>query len=294
MRVFGASSVQRILLHYKELMTMKKPFEIPTVLAIAGSDPSGGAGIQADLKTFMGTGVYGAAAIAGLTAQNTVSVDAAIPVDADFVSAQLKSVFSDIRIDAIKLGMLPGRAICEAIAPFLAGTTCPVICDPVMVATSGGQLINKEAVTALIDIILPETDYLTPNLYELEVLHGKPVGDIIDAGMAVMERFPGLAGITLKGGHRPDPEGTVTDTLLYREHGRLKQSTAVNPHIDTQNTHGTGCTFSSAMAAYLAKNHLPAEAFSLAVQYTHRLIAAAKDRKIGQGHGPLLHHLHHA
>ncbi len=268
---------------------MTTPVEIPTVLSIAGSDPSGGAGIQADLKTFMATGVYGAAAIAGLTAQNTRAVDAAVAVDADFVKAQLQSVFSDIRIDTIKLGMLPGRAICKAVAPFLAGY--PVVCDPVMVATSGGRLVDKDAVSALMDIILPEADYVTPNLYELEVLCGKPVDDIIEAGMVVLERFPTLSGIALKGGHRPDPGGTVTDTLLYRHSGEVRRAAETSPYIDTQNTHGTGCTFSSAMAAFLAKKHDPANAFIQAVRLTHRLIVLSKDRKIGTGHGPLLHHI---
>jgi hydroxymethylpyrimidine/phosphomethylpyrimidine kinase len=268
---------------------MKKTIETPTVLSIAGSDPSGGAGIQADLKTFMAAGVYGAAAIAGLTAQNTMAVDAAIPVPADFVKAQLQSVFTDIRIDAIKLGMLPGREICNVIAPFVL--KYPVVCDPVMVATSGGRLVDSDAVTALIEIILPVSDYVTPNLYELEVLYEKPVDNIIEAGMAVMERFPGLKGIALKGGHRPNPDGTVTDTLLYREMGTIKRADQTNPHIDTQNTHGTGCTFSSAMAAFLARKHTPADAFAQAVRMTHRLIVISRDKKIGSGHGPLLHHL---
>ncbi len=268
---------------------MSKPIEIPTVLSIAGSDPSGGAGIQADLKTFMAAGVYGAAAIAGLTAQNTLAVDAAIPVSADFVRAQLNSVFSDIRLDVVKLGMLPGRDICLAVAPFLK--KIPVVCDPVMVATSGGRLVDRDAVSALIDIILPEADYVTPNIYELEVLYGKPPDDPVEAGMAVMERFQNLSGIVLKGGHRPDPGGTVTDILLFREAGAICQMVETSPYIDTQNTHGTGCTFSSAMAAFMAKKDPPAEAFVKAVRLTHRLISTSKDRKIGHGHGPLLHHL---
>lgn len=267
---------------------MENAKKIPTVLSIAGSDPSGGAGIQADLKTFMSAGVYGAAAIAGLTAQNTMAVAAAIPVSGDFIRAQLESVFSDIRIDAVKLGMLPGREACRATAPFLPGHT--VVCDPVMVATSGGRLIDRDAVEALIDTILPKTDYVTPNVYELEVLYGKPVEDIVEAGMAVMEKFPGLSGIALKGGHRPDPGGTVTDTLLFRENGKIRHATETNPYIETRNTHGTGCTFSSAMAAFLAKQHPPEEAFAAAVGFTHRLIVLSRDKPIGKGHGPLLHH----
>lgn len=273
-------------------METKQAADIPTVLSIAGSDPSGGAGIQADLKTFMATGIYGAAAIAGLTAQNTVAVAAAIPVSADFVTAQLDSVFSDIRIDTVKLGILPGRPVCRAVAPFLAGRM--VVCDPVMVATSGGRLVDRDAVDALMESILPETDYVTPNIYELEVLHGKPVDDITEAGMGVMEQFPNLTGIVLKGGHRPNPDGTVTDTLLLRENGSIRQISRTNPCIRTKNTHGTGCTFSSAMAAFLAKNHTPGDAFAEAVRFTHRLIEISADHSIGFGHGPLLHHRHTA
>ncbi len=261
---------------------------IPTVLSIAGSDPSGGAGIQADLKTFMAGGVYGAAVIAGLTAQNTKAVAAAIPVDADFVKQQLESVYDDLRVDAIKLGMLAGRKICEVVAPFLGG--CPVVCEPVMVATSGGQLIDEQAVAALVDQILPRSDFVTPNLYELEILSGAPVVDMMEAGRAVLDQFPNLTGIALKGGHRPSGQ-TVTDVLLYRCAGRIERVIETHPYIDTENTHGTGCTFSSAMAACLAKKQNPADAFVWAVRLTHRLIVLSRNRKIGHGHGPLLHHL---
>jgi len=264
--------------------------EIPTVLSIAGSDPSGGAGIQADLKTFMAAGVYGAAALAGLTAQNTTAVMAAVAVDADFVRQQLESVFSDIRIDAVKLGMLPNREICKTVAAFLGD--CPVICDPVMVATSGGELIDAAAVSGLMAHILPKSDFVTPNLYELGVLIGKPVGDMVEAGMDVLARFPNLTGIALKGGHRPDAGGTVTDILLYRDSRRgIGQVTEIHPFIETKNTHGTGCTFSSALAAGLAKKQPPADAFVQAVRLTHRLIELSRDLRIGHGHGPLLHHL---
>lgn len=262
--------------------------QIPTVLSIAGSDPSGGAGIQADLKTFMAGGVYGAAVIAGLTAQNTMAVSAAIPVDPDFVKQQLQSVYDDLRIDAVKLGMLPGRAVCEAVAPFLGG--CPVICDPVMVATSGGQLIDEQAVAALIEKILPRSDFVTPNLYELEILSGAPVTDMVDAGRKVLDQFPNLTGIALKGGHRPLDQ-TVTDILLHRCAGRIEQVVETHPYIESENTHGTGCTFSSAMAVCLAKGWNPADAFVWAVRMTHRLIVLSRNRKIGHGHGPLLHHL---
>lgn len=263
---------------------------VPTVLSIAGSDPSGGAGIQADLKTFMSAGVYGMAVLAGLTAQNTTTVAAAIPVSADFVKQQLESVFSDIRVDAIKLGMLPNREICTAIVPFLGD--CPVVCDPVMVATSGGRLIDASAVSALMELILPKADFVTPNLFELGILFEKTVEDVVDAGKSILARYPNLSGIALKGGHRPDPNGTVKDIFLQRNSGSgISQLTEVHPFVVTQNTHGTGCTFSSALAAGLAKKEEPSKAFVRAVRLTHRLIELSRDTRIGHGHGPLLHHL---
>ena len=260
----------------------------PTVLSIAGSDPSGGAGIQADLKTFMATGVYGAAVIAGLTAQNTVSVDAAEAVSAAFVEKQLQSVLDDLTIDAVKLGMLPNRENCEAIAPYLKNYT--VVCDPVMVATSGGQLVDRDGAAALIDCILPQSDFVTPNRFELEVLYGKPVENPAAAGRAILSQFPDMTGIVLKGGHITGTPDTVSDILLYRQGETISEVEEPHPRIATQNTHGTGCTFSSALAAYLARGFAPADAFVRAVRLTHRLIEAAAKQKIGHGHGPLLHH----
>lgn len=262
--------------------------KIPTVLSIAGSDPSGGAGIQADLKTFMATGVYGAAVIAGLTAQNTVSVDAAEAVSAAFVEKQLKSVLGDLTIDAVKLGMLPNREICEVIAPYLKDYT--VVCDPVMVATSGGQLVDRDGVAALIKSILPQSDFVTPNRFELEVLYGKPVEDMVTAGKAILSQFPEMTGIVLKGGHSTAAPDTISDILLYRQGETISEIVQTHPRIGTQNTHGTGCTFSSALAAYLARGFSQADAFARAVRLTHRLIEAAAKGKIGHGHGPLLHH----
>ncbi|MBS3809972.1 MAG: hydroxymethylpyrimidine/phosphomethylpyrimidine kinase, partial [Desulfobacterales bacterium] len=157
---------------------------IPAVLSIAGSDPSGGAGIQADLKTFMGTGVYGAAAITGLTAQNTREVSGTFAVPAEFVKQQVQAVVSDLEIDVIKLGMLTSRAICEAIAPFLEKAV--VVCDPVMISTTGFQLIDEDTADALINLIIPLSDYITPNRFELEKICGLPSDDTADAGRQLM------------------------------------------------------------------------------------------------------------
>ncbi len=262
---------------------------IPAVLSIAGSDPSGGAGIQADLKTFMGTKVYGAAVITGLTAQNTREVTGTFPVPAEFVARQIRAVVSDLDIDVIKLGMLTSRAICEAVAPFLKNTT--VVCDPVMISTTGFQLIDEDTADALIHTIFPLADFLTPNRFELEKIHGRPLDNPVDAGVQLLERFAGLTGIVLKGGHIHTSRSTVTDILLYRQADRIEQAVENRPRYDTPNTHGTGCTFASAFSSFLARGHQPPEAFSRAVAYTNNLIQISASIRMGHGRGPLMHHL---
>ena len=267
------------------------PTTIPTVLTIAGSDPSGGAGIQADLKSFTAAGVYGASVITALTAQNTRTVSGVMPVPADFVKQQMDAVFDDIRIDIIKLGMLPNADICKAIVPYLKG--CLVVCDPVMISTSGCSLIDDPAVEALVEYIIPQSDYLTPNYDELKTLHGKAFKDITTAGRDLLERFERLCGIVLKGGHIDTDKSTVTDIFLLKDGHRFLELVECNPRYHTKNTHGTGCTFASAFAAYLAQKSDPADAFLKAVAFTSHLIDLSKDIHIGHGNGPLLHHLHH-
>ncbi len=269
---------------------MTKTAAIPAVLTIAGSDPSGGAGIQADLKTFVATGVYGAAAITGLTAQNTREVTGTFPVPAEFVEKQLRSVLSDLKIDVIKLGMLTSRPVCDVIAPFLEAATV-VVCDPVMISTTGFQLIDEDTAEALTGKILPVVSYITPNLFELEKIYGKRIDDVTKAGRELMSRFPNLSGIVIKGGHLHTEQAIVTDTLLYRTSGRLQTASEQRPRYDTPNTHGTGCTFASAFASFLAQGHEPPMAFSKAVSYTNHLIAISADIHIGHGRGPLMHHL---
>ncbi len=261
---------------------------IPAVLSIAGSDPSGGAGIQADLKTFAATGVYGACVITALTAQNTLTVSASMSIPARFVKQQLDSVLSDIKIDIIKLGMIPSGEICEAIS-FCLGDY-PVVCDPVMVSTSGCNLIDDPAISALMTHIIPRSDFITPNYDELKILTGSPVSDVKKAGYALMERFAALRGIVLKGGHVDVNSNTVTDILLYRTDDRIKEIIETNPRHHTKNTHGTGCTFASAFAAFLAKGHDAPTSFSKAVSFTSRLIDISKDTFVGKGNGPLMHH----
>jgi len=271
--------------------TLKKPSnnpEEPTVLTIAGSDPSGGAGIQADLKTFTAAGVYGASVITALTAQNTQTVTAAMPIPADFVKQQLDAVLSDIRVDIIKLGMLPNADICETIAPYLNAHT--VVCDPVMISTSGSRLIDDPAVAALSEHIIPRSTYITPNYDELKTLVGKEIKNIKTAGLDLLKRFDNLFGIILKGGHIDTDSQTVTDILLLKDESRIREIVKTSPRYHTKNTHGTGCTFASAFAAFLAKKLEPPNAFSEAVAFTNHLIDISQDTQIGQGNGPLLHH----
>jgi hydroxymethylpyrimidine kinase/phosphomethylpyrimidine kinase len=212
-----------------------------------------------------------------------------MPVPADFVRQQLDAVLSDIQVDVIKLGMIPNAGICEAMAPFLKGKT--VVCDPVMVSTSGFRLIDDAAVSALTRRIIPISTYITPNSHELEILFGDKVADSISAGMVLMETFPNLEGIVLKGGHIDTDAETVTDIFLYKNGVRINQRVETHPRYHTQNTHGTGCTFSSAFAAFLAQKYTPTQAFSKAVSCVNRLIDLSKDASVGSGNGPLLHHM---
>jgi hydroxymethylpyrimidine/phosphomethylpyrimidine kinase len=259
------------------------------VLTIAGSDPSGGAGIQADLKTFVTTGVYGAAVITGLTAQNTTAVTGTLAISAEFVEKQLQAVLSDIRIDVIKLGMMSSREICRAVAPYLKDRT--VVCDPVMISTTGYPLIDEDTARALMDDVIPLSDYITPNRPELEKLAGGPCENPEEAGRELMQRMGHLSGIILKGGHVQGEPPVVTDTLLLREAEKIEALAETRPRCETANTHGTGCTFASAFAAFLARKNEPARAFEKAVDYTHHLIEISADLYVGQGRGPLMHHL---
>jgi len=273
--------------------SLKKPSKNlePTVLTIAGSDPSGGAGIQADLKTYTASGVYGASVITALTAQNTQTVTAAMAIPADFVKQQLDTVLSDIRVDIIKIGMLPNADICKTIAPYLKDI--PVVCDPVMISTSGCRLIDDPAVAALNEHIIPKSTFITPNYDELKTLYRKDIKDIKAAGIEILERFGNLSGIVLKGGHIDTNNDVVIDILLLREEDSISEIVETNPRYHTKNTHGTGCTFASAFAAFLARKPDPADAFAKAIAFTNHLIDISKDTHIGQGNGPLVHHKRH-
>lgn len=248
----------------------------PTALSIAGSDPSGGAGVQADLKAFADHQVYGMAVLAALTAQNTRGVTGVMPVPPAFLRAQLQAVLADIPPGAIKIGMLGDAGAIAAVAEELAGQQAPVVLDPVMVATSGDPLLAPDAEHALLDLLVPLATVVTPNKPEAARLGllDDPAGWSRDRGVAVL----------LKGGH--DTDSTVVDVLFTPQGGAHR---VTHPRIDTRNTHGTGCTLSSALAARLARGEPLADAAVGAVRYVHALLERSAQAGVGGGNGPLLH-----
>ncbi|MFT5450047.1 MAG: hydroxymethylpyrimidine/phosphomethylpyrimidine kinase [Gammaproteobacteria bacterium] len=259
---------------------------VPIALTIAGSDSSGGAGIQADLKTFSALGVYGASVLTALTAQNTREVRAILDVDPAFIRAQLETVLDDLRIDAIKIGMLSRPEVIDTVASILAErVSCPVVLDPVMVAKSGDRLLQAEAVAALREQLVPLATLITPNLPEAADLLGvdeptdeAAMHDVLHALGAL-----GSTSVLLKGGHLAGAESP--DLLLST--GEVKRLVA--PRHATSNTHGTGCTLSSAIAAGLAHGESISDAVRAAKHYVSAAIAAADDLGVGSGHGPVHH-----
>lgn len=247
-----------------------------------GSDSGGGAGIQADLKTFAALGVYGMSAITAVTAQNTRGVRGMRALEPDFVAEQIACVWDDIRVDAVKIGMTANAGIIAAIARELQkhpGT--PVVLDPVMVATSGDALLDPEAVRALTGLLLPLAGVVTPNLPEAEALTGAPADGLtqMETAARALVRMGARAAI-VKGGHL---RGDAVD-VLYDGREIIRFS---SPRVDTPNTHGTGCTFSSAIAALLAQGRPLPEAVRGAKAYITQAIAHAEP--IGGGHGPVHH-----
>ncbi|WP_137390510.1 bifunctional hydroxymethylpyrimidine kinase/phosphomethylpyrimidine kinase [Rhodoligotrophos defluvii] len=261
---------------------------IPIALTIAGSDSGGGAGIQADLKTFSALGVYGASVITAITAQNTRGVSGVADVAADMVTAQLDAVFQDLEIAAVKIGMLSRVDTIAAVAAGLRRyEPRHVVLDPVMVAKSGDRLLHAEAIGALIDQLLPLATLVTPNLPEAMVLGGWS-GAVSEAEMPAIARAVrdrGAQAVLLKGGHldaadSPDLLVTASGQRMFRATRRI-----------TDNTHGTGCTLSSAIAALLARGKPLDDAIAGAKAYLTEAIAAADQLEVGHGHGPV-HHFH--
>lgn len=263
----------------------------PRILAIAGSDSSGGAGIQADIKTITMLGGYAMTAITAVTAQNSVGVQAIAPMSGDVVAEQIRSCLSDIGADAIKIGMIHDREIVSAIAEALdlLPEGARVVLDPVMIATSGAALIAPEAIAALKERLFPLATVITPNFPELEHLAGRtlPDRDRIAEAAQELAREHGCA-VLAKGGHAPDAEADddrLFDLLMMPD-GEFVQF--ADPRIDTPHTHGTGCTLSSAIATLLGHGQSLEHAVRLGRQFVRRAIIAAPG--LGAGNGPLGHY----
>ena len=255
-------------------------------LTIAGSDSSGGAGIQADLKTFSALGVYGASAITALTAQNTRGVEAVLVVPPDFVARQIRVVARDLKVGAVKIGMLATSEVIEAVAGALEALPgVPVVLDPVMVAASGDVLLDEDAIDTLRTVLLPRATVITPNLSEAAKLLGVHIAKTETEMVEQAQRLKALGAkaVLVKGGHADGPE--AVDLLLDAE-GELRVAA---PRVATRNTHGTGCTLSSAIAAELAKGASLREAVVAAKAYVTTAIAAADELEIGKGRGPVQH-----
>jgi len=260
----------------------------PIALTIAGSDSSGGAGIQADLKTFAAFGVYGASVITALTAQNTTGVSGIHQVPAEFVTAQIDAVFSDLDVGAVKIGMVAHPPVIDAIVAGLKRWSPKhVVLDPVMVATSGDRLLAAEAIDALRSQLIPCAELITPNLPEAAALLDAPVADSETAVEHQGKRLlaMGCRAVLIKGGHGQGAEST---DYLIDANGTIVLAA---PRVATKNTHGTGCSLSSAIAAGLAKGEGMEAAIRNAKAWISAAIAAADRFSVGHGHGPV-HHFH--
>lgn len=261
---------------------------IPIALTIAGSDSGGGAGIQADLKTFSACGVYGASVITALTAQNTKGVTGIHDVPADFITAQIDAVFSDLDVKAVKIGMVARAEAIDAIVAGLDRWSPPhVVFDPVMVATSGDRLLSSDAVDALRTKLFPRAHLITPNLPEAAALLNEGIAESEQAIEQQGRRLLSLGcpAVLIKGGHGHGPEST---DYLIDANSVIRLAA---PRIATTNTHGTGCSLSSAIAAGLAKGHGLERSVRDAKAYISAAIAAADRLNVGHGHGPI-HHFH--
>jgi hydroxymethylpyrimidine/phosphomethylpyrimidine kinase len=259
---------------------------VPNVLTIAGFDPSGGAGVLADIKTFAALRCYGVAAITALTAQNTHGVQALMPTPADFLATQIDSLFSDIGIAAVKIGMLGTVANVEIVAQKLAAyRPRHVVLDPVMRASTGDALAVEDLCAAILRFLAPLVTLVTPNLREAAQLTQAAMAastpDMAAVGVAL--RQAGFKAVLVKGGHLPG--GDVADVLCADTTAKIFSK----PRISTQNTHGTGCTLSSAIAAGLAQGLALETAVETAKAYVTRSLAGADRLKVGEGHGPLHH-----
>ena len=267
-------------------MNVKKSY--PTVLSIAGSDSGGGAGIQADLKTFSSLGVYGATAITAITAQNTQGVHSQFALPPQMVYDQIIAVMEDIHPSVIKIGMLSNLQVATAVAEALERYSIPIILDPVMVSSSGHRLLSAEAQEVLKGRLLPMAQLVTPNIPEMEALSDMPLLTISDKYNAAKHLLSlGVQSVLLKGGHE---EGEVKVDILYQKSPQgIVTCSFSSDTLNTRNIHGTGCTLSSAIAAYMARGLALKEAISSAKIYITEAIKAGSDISVGKGYGPVNH-----
>ncbi|MGV4439261.1 bifunctional hydroxymethylpyrimidine kinase/phosphomethylpyrimidine kinase [Ornithobacterium rhinotracheale] len=265
---------------------MKKSQNMFSVLSIAGFDGSGGAGMQADIKTISALGGYATTVLTALPVQNTMGVQSIFEIPPDVVKQQLESVLEDIRPDAIKIGMIYKTEIAQIIADFLAEMPdVPIVFDPVMVSSSGKKLFDEQANEFLIQKFLPKVSLLTPNLDEASILANMPIKSVEDmeqAGNIIMEM--GVQSVLLKGGHL---EGERLTSLFFDTDKSIHRFESQK--IISKNTHGTGCTLSSAIATYIASGKTFLESVSLAQEYVYQAILHAKDKAWGKGKGSLHH-----
>lgn len=267
-------------------MTIQTKFRYPTALTIAGSDSSGGAGIQADLKTFSALGVYGMSAITSITAQNTQGVRGIQAITPSILQGQLEAVFEDCIIDSVKTGMLHNREAIEVTAEIIDRFSPPyIVVDPVMISTSGSKLIEDDAIEAVINLLFRRSTIITPNIDEAEFLTDIPLRTAEDMEKAALKLMNmGCKGVLMKGGHL---KGTNMIDMLFV--AGEKPIRLCSTKIRTQNTHGTGCTFSSAIAANLALGYSLAEAVTKSKGYISQALESGADTFVGHGHGPVNH-----
>lgn len=257
-------------------------------MTIAGSDSSGGAGIQADLKTFSSLGLYGASVVTAITAQNTEGVHSQFAIPAEMVCNQIVAVMDDLTLSVVKIGMLANADIVHAVADALRGCNIPIVLDPVIVSTSGHRLLSAEALDVVKQRLLPMATVITPNIPEMEALTMMPLGSESEKLEAARYLISiGARAVLLKGGHE---SGAEKRDILYlpTENGILEEHMSM-PTIPTRNTHGTGCTLSSAIAAYIALGCGLSEAAHRAKEYVTNALMAGADIVLGRGHGPVNH-----
>ena len=267
---------------------MKSSKSYPIVLSIAGSDSSGGAGIQADIKTFSALGVYGATAITAITAQNTLGVFSQLHLEPKLVYEQICCVMDDLRPSVVKIGMLANAEIIHSVADALSKYDVTIVLDPVMVSTSGHRLLSVESRDVIKEKLLPMSSIITPNIPEMIELTNMPLSNITEKETAAKHLLNhGVIYVLLKGGHE---DGNVkTDFLFYFDSDKLVTKTFSSETIVTKNTHGTGCTLSSAIASFIAKGDSIEESVAKAKQYVSDAISHGADVNIGNGHGPINH-----